>query len=277
MILNHIEIIELSSHSIIFTKIDRTSDRYESVSYPGLVCSLAEVLLLENIRIREVRMITNDTYFTVGESVHVNNVARPYTIANFKFYPGNGDMITIQVMLEGTSSHVALRVLRKIPVPVMKKEVKESKDVKINFDFPKLETLILKENPRQIRFEKFNKKRTETPLEFMQKIFTDLNQNKSTIFVDTKEVQTDIGRRRSLGDLFMLMKYYYPEITLKEVVVILHTKLPKLIKGFRSSWCNQINKRTYYFDASQKTEVLNLTRRDEYGNLYPSYCSKNES
>lgn len=121
------------------------------------------------------------------------------------------------------------------------------------------------------------KRRKENPEQFLVKFFKEWNINtnekaKDTILVSNGDVQTSSGRRRSLGDIFMILKYYYPSITLQEVVQLLYIRLPQVITpGFRTCKCSQIRKRVWHYSSSQENSISNKTDSDEYGYTYDKY------
>lgn len=129
-----------------------------------------------------------------------------------------------------------------------------------------IEKLILNEFSKEnIRLEKLLKKRKEPIDEFLVNFFTKNNNDKKTIFVKSKEVYTDVKKRRSLGDIYMLCKYYYPDTTLKEVVDLLYKILPERIPRFRSSMCNMIKKRVFYQGSlDQSSHFYNHSTPDEF-------------
>jgi len=140
--------------------------------------------------------------------------------------------------------------------------------------FATIEQTIQSRNPRTIRLERLLKRRTETPQGFLERFFRELNGNRATIYVDDSSVQTPTGRRRSLGDIFQIMKYYYPDITLNTVLNLLYNVLPtSMPSGFRTSYCNTILKRVWYFDEAQSTNQLDRSRNDEFGNNYAFYLT----
>lgn len=118
-----------------------------------------------------------------------------------------------------------------------------------------------------IRLEKLLKKTIPTNLkDFLIKFFEVYNAEKATIYVDTKVVQTTTGRRRSLGDIYQLCKYYFPECTLKQVLTLLYTTLPAHYnRGFRTSYCSTIHKRVWYYEAGSATHEYDSTTNDEFG------------
>ena len=116
---------------------------------------------------------------------------------------------------------------------------------------------------RDIRIQGVLKKREETLEEFLIKFFTKWNIEKNTIYVDNEKIQTQSKRRRSLGDIYKICKYYYPRCTLRQVAVLLYSTLSKKVPGFRSSYCWTINKRVWY--KGDHTGFYNKTQEDEYG------------
>jgi hypothetical protein len=117
-----------------------------------------------------------------------------------------------------------------------------------------------------IRVQGLLKKREETLKEFLIKFFTKWNHTKPTVFADSKAVQTPAAKRRSLGDIYKICKYYYPKTNLKQVRNLLYTTLHNEVPRFRSSYCNQIHKRVWYQgSATQGAGVFDKTHADEYG------------
>lgn len=152
-----------------------------------------------------------------------------------------------------------------------------------NTFFTELEDLILRTNTRRFRLTRILKNRRETPKDFLIKFFKGTgdmeqgwNYSRNTIYIDNEEIQTQMGKRRSLGDIFIIMKYYYPNITLKEVVKLLYVDLFTVMgenPGLRTSICNQINKRVWYYEDTQSA-IMNSTVNDEYGNNFEYYKTK---
>lgn len=118
---------------------------------------------------------------------------------------------------------------------------------------------------KPIRLQGLLKKRNESPTEFLVKFFTKWNNEKDTLFVENKSVQTDTGRRRSIGDIYRIMQHYYPDITLEEVTRILYQELPEKVERFRSSYCSTINKRVFYQgDETQSGKFYDHEEVDEH-------------
>jgi len=134
--------------------------------------------------------------------------------------------------------------------------------------FNTIQNTIIAANPRAVRLPGLLRNRgTQSLQAFLQEFFTNWNAEKDTIFADNREVQTQAGKRRSVGDIFMICKYYYPSCTLKQVYKALLIDMPAIMPaGFRTSKCTTINKRVWYFDSAQESGQINLETNDEYGN-----------
>lgn len=138
-----------------------------------------------------------------------------------------------------------------------------------------METAYLRTLTRTIRLEdneefttgaRISRVRRESIAEFLVKFFKNWNSTRNTIYVDDSTVQTEMNKRRSLGDIFAICRYYYPTCTLKEVAKALYVTLPETITdGFRSSYCSMINKRVFYYDNEEGNGVFDKTTNDETG------------
>lgn len=163
-----------------------------------------------------------------------------------------------------------------IPVPVA---TPAANTTNTNNMLDNLQRIIISSYTRPIRLERTLRVRKETLAVFINKFFTEWNGNnevddeqgeyKNTIYVDNHEVQTDWGRRRSLSDIFMICRYYYPNCTLREVMTVLTTIVGN--SHFRSSWCNTIRKKVWYYDTNAENGVFNTEKQDEYGYTYAQY------
>lgn len=180
------------------------------------------------------------------------------------FYVASG-RIMVRTSALGGRTEAYLEDFANRPVAVENPVATRSK-----VDYEALTNQILGDYPDKIRLERLLKKRKETVEEFIYKFFTEWNDDRNTIFVN-REVQTLAEKRRSLGDIFMIVRYYYPSATLEEVVKILHETMPKRLTGFRTSYCNDIKKRVFYYDGERATGVFDAKKEDEYGNLYADY------
>jgi hypothetical protein len=140
-----------------------------------------------------------------------------------------------------------------------------------------IEAIILAQNPRQIRVRGLLKKRKESLEEFLVKFFSNWNINRDTIYVDDETVQTEANKRRSLGDIYMICKYYYPNCTIKELLRLLYVHLPDnegLDDGFRSSLCRRIEKRVWYYDNNKGAGLYNDDEKDEFDNDVDYYLAR---
>lgn len=146
-----------------------------------------------------------------------------------------------------------------------------TKESKRNKFFVDLEKRIIDSYPRLIRFDKLNKtgRKDKTVEEFLVRFFKEFNDEKLTIYVDDKSTQTDVERRRSIGDIFMITRYYYPDVTLEEVYDFLMISGKKHFdNGFRSSFCSQILKYVFYYNGNATHNVANVDKRAEWNYTY---------
>lgn len=140
--------------------------------------------------------------------------------------------------------------------------------------FEELEKKILEMDSRKLKLEKMWIKRPdgETLEDFLFKFFTIWNENRNTIYLDTGEVQTPPKKRRSLGDIYHICKYYYPKCTVSDVLDVLVNKLPlRIEKGFRTTHCFFMRKRAYYYNPTKKNIVWDKNQEDEFGNVFAHY------
>lgn len=145
-----------------------------------------------------------------------------------------------------------------------------------------IQNKIEREYLRPIRLEKMKRKRNETLHEFLIKFFEKWNGEKDTIYVDNKQVQTKArsnyhqnkASRRSFGDIYMICKYYYPNVTVKDVLYELYVGLRQhFTQGYRTSYCNYMGKRAFYYDEDMGNLEYDKTTNDEYGHQYKYYMN----
>lgn len=234
---------------------------------------LLDFLCNYSYKIKSVTIIKDNitNTFTIGERITRtdggNNIIKLFRITQNNY----------EVVLDGGINY-SLNNISKYVEPIVVPAVKmiKNKNTKEQHkDIFTLENKILSLNTIPIRLEKTLKKRKETPKEFLIKFFTDYNNEKNTIYCDTLIVQTATGKRRSLGDIFMIMRYYYPDITLTEVLTLLYNTLPNYFgNGFRTSYCNTIKKRVWYYNKGFANGNYSPSTLDEYGYNSQWYESK---
>ena len=116
-----------------------------------------------------------------------------------------------------------------------------------------VEQELLAQTPNGLKFDGFNFNHTMTLGEFLKEIFQ-LSKKYNTVtnnnFVNSTVCVTFCSNR-SLGDIFLLAKYYFPNTTLKEVRETL-LSTPKLVGWY----CLTINDFVY--------NVVKLAKYDQY-------------
>lgn len=80
---------------------------------------------------------------------------------------------------------------------------------------------------------------------FIYDFIQEHNEELQTIFVNTEELQCEPGKRRSAGDIYLICKYYYPDCSLQEVLLILDELTINEDHNIKSQVCRAINKRVY--------------------------------
>lgn len=111
----------------------------------------------------------------------------------------------------------------------------------------------------------------ETPaednlLQFLIGFFSQYNNMLNTVLVSHPElIQTYTHRRRSLGDVYKICKYYFPNCTLSEVADCLYNKLFNEHPTFNSAICNDIKKRVFFLNHCSNIHYEEEAI-DEYGN-----------
>jgi hypothetical protein len=94
-------------------------------------------------------------------------------------------------------------------------------------------------------------------------------QYKTETLYGNGEVQCDKERYKSQEDLYKIMKYYYPILTLVELrQLLLNLVNDKRISTFH---CNNINKRIYFNKNKHhwtNGQIGNLWKQDEFGLIF---------
>jgi len=190
---------------------------------------------------------------------------------------GLGNLEKIQIVFDGVSSQVMLTLsgglvpynMSSVRPHVQPKPIVEVKATiaEQHPEFYSLEQRILKDfNNQTLKFDVFKRKKTETFEEF-RKLFWERNAEFKTIWSGTGYGQTTTDRRRSLGDIFMICKYYYPSISLETIIRWLYGKNTP-----GGQYCGAVEKKVF---RGNYDGVLNhLNRVDEYGNLITFYTEK---
>jgi len=122
-------------------------------------------------------------------------------------------------------------------------------------------------NISQEDFIKMLDKKSEKNVLNILKIFFSINNNKYTMYLNDTP-QCNPSRRRSIGDIFLIVTYYFPEITLKELFQGLFNLMKE--KYITSDYCTQIKKRVYYrsnFNFIEYIDENNLLLSD-----WMEYC-----
>jgi hypothetical protein len=220
---------------------------------------LADFICNSNFSISGVKRLSDNRAFEDGDILVTSN-GNTGKIVHITIDSGN-----VLIYLNTQTTPITLNDAQIYVEPVVEPTL--NNEDKANF-FLAIQNQIITANPRPIRLPGLLKNRkTQTLPDFLRTFFTDYNTNKDTIFVDNRDVQTAAGKRRSVGDIFMICRYYYSTCTLSQVYDILLNQLPiSMPSGFRTSKCSTISKRVWYYDATKESAQKDLNSIDEYGN-----------
>ncbi len=249
-------------------------------SHPGLTKHLLDFICNSSFKIDSVIRDIDTLVFTIGDYLNLNH-NQSNRITDIKITNGichlhcGPDNVNIVNAIRGivpipTPVPVAAPVVRATPTQPISTNSNESTLTAIQRN--------IEGNTPALRLEKTRRdRRGQTLLSFLTDFFKDWNNEdgeipKNTLLVSDGSVQTECGKRRSLGDLFMICKYYYPTITVKHLLKLLYVDLKQELQpGFRSSRCTQINKRVWYYDVEQRNATADKTWSDEFGKRYNDY------
>lgn len=213
----------------------------------------------------------NDELFSLGTALMHSDTKR---IINKIFINKSEVYFDCSHPIDGPNLTVSLQNARLWvePVKQVKKSIKKTNNTNSFIELQEIiESNYLDE---EIRLEATLKKTAfNLGLEgFLKRFFEEWNKEKNTIYVESGEIQTEHSKRRSLGDIYMICKYYFPNCTLTEVLILLYITLPNhYTSGFRTSICNQINKRVWYYDSARENTIADKFTGDEYTNNYAYY------
>jgi len=259
---------------LLFTKDDRSGNYLNGV----ISKSLMDFMCDGAFEINSILRTSDQQLFTIGERLIFESTTEGNIINKIKIT--KGEVILHLNPLIGNSNHpsIILNNARKYiePVAVVEETKTKRKYTKKADKFNELEKTIISQFPRLIRLENLLKtKASNLGLQgFLIKFFKEWNNDKRTIFKDDSTQQTPVGRRRSLGDVYMICKYYFPEVTLKEVIQQLYVELPQIItRGYRSCKCGQIHKRVWYYQDGGENAYNNSSDQDEYSNTREWYLN----
>lgn len=136
---------------------------------------------------------------------------------------------------------------------------------------------IIRRNCKRIKI--YNYVHIDMPVEmFIKHFITIYSRSYGTIYAEPdgkpSSFQCAPLKRRSLGDIYLVTKFYYPKVKLLEVRDIL-TKLAK-DKVIYSGICLDIFKRTYFgsTNAPDLHNISSINTRDEFGWLFDQPINK---
>ena len=114
-------------------------------------------------------------------------------------------------------------------------------------------------------------------VEFMYRFFGDYNQAYNTCYSHGERAseQTPVGKRRSLTDIFLICRKYYPACTLKEVVQFLYVDIYARIPHLRTLKCSSIHKRVWWLSGEHfpQDKIKHRSTPDEFDYTFDEYIA----
>lgn len=98
---------------------------------------------------------------------------------------------------------------------------------------------------------------------FVTLLITDLFVNRNTSEKKRATIQCEKGKNRSFGNVYRLVKFYYPDISVKELYRILVDGTFR--DDYRTLYCADVNKRIFYVDKNYQHNWI--YHHDEYRNV----------
>lgn len=121
---------------------------------------------------------------------------------------------------------------------------------------------------RPLRFDHDYEKHTNSISEFLSEFFK-LNNKYNTIYADDDTLQCPAKTiRRSLIDIFLITRFYFPNTTLKSVIKNLYIHHEKTIN---IQFCQMIRRRVYDGRQGKGAFVYNGEAKDELGFTVDEY------
>lgn len=138
-----------------------------------------------------------------------------------------------------------------------------------------------------VKFDGVNEITDETPESFIKNSFFKYNKQHDSVFaartVNPKKSlakvvgkqQTEQGHRRSLGDIFRVTRYYFPNVTVMQIFKILYNLVINE-KYIRTSYCHATDKRMFRIKAtSYENDVLfDEEIADEFDMTWPEWVDE---
>lgn len=114
-------------------------------------------------------------------------------------------------------------------------------------------------NPQDLNPKSFRNVFNEYNILFIKKFISNINNNYYTVDSKTNKVTCRLGARRSIRDIYLIVKYYFPEVTFEQVLKdIVELYNAGIING---SYCSDV--RLYVFYTDQISYSRNAERNLE--------------
>ncbi len=243
----------------IVYKLNNNSGDYEYKDGAAVIKAHLYTFFGDTYKITGILDKLRQIEFKVGKIINTPN--GNFELLSIKIL---GDSVDVgaQFRLMTNVNDYSVVLMSKCKLQLKKQEASTNGQIK---EFAELEQRILNDfkYTGTLKFNVFKKKKTET-FEDFKKQFFQRNHEFDTINSSNGSTQTTKARRRSLGDIFMICKYYYPNISLQTIIAWLYGKNTP-----GGQFCGTIQKRVFRHDY--KGAFSNAEYKDEYGNSISYY------
>lgn len=131
-------------------------------------------------------------------------------------------------------------------------------------------------NPQDLNIEGFKHLFKEYDKKFILRFLRNINNEYYTVDSKTNKVTCRLSARRSIRDIYLIVKYYFPEITFEQVLEdIVRLYNEQFING---SFCNDVRLYVFYTDqisfARHSDKTLELSKELTFKDLINYFNNK---
>ena len=131
-------------------------------------------------------------------------------------------------------------------------------------------------NPQDLNIEGFKHLFKEYDKKFILRFLRNINNEYYTVDSKTNRVTCRLGARRSIRDIYLVVKYYFPEITFEQVLEdIVRLYNEQFING---SFCSDVRLYVFYTDqissARNSDRTLELSKELTFNDLINYFDNK---
>ncbi len=276
-------IVETDNDERIY-KLDNVTGMFRSQDGANVLIHPNILICNEGFSIHSIKDNNREVEFKLGDHISFTPDFHGKLIL-IKYANKEGNQYDIKLFIVSDKGiHNTLSItdckhyVKEESMPVKKnKTAEEVVENKSLMKVRELEAKIIKDfNGKVLKFgkdnegNKFIRKKIEGKDEFMKKFF-ERNAKYETIHPGNGHTQNVRGARRSLGDIYMIVKYYYPKCTLESILPYFYGNTEQRIPNMISQFCQGTQKRVYRPKAGNNPIDYHPEKTNEYGHLNKVY------